>query len=67
MKYKDYPNKIALCKYILSELDRTIESMGPDGVYSALDMFRYRARKADLVKKRKEINKKLNTYVKKDI
>tara|TARA_A100001515_G_C4590062_1_gene215698 strand:- start:3729 stop:3932 length:204 start_codon:yes stop_codon:yes gene_type:complete len=67
MKYKDYPNKVALCKYILSELDRTIESMGPDGVYSDLDMFRYRARKADLVKKRKEINKKLNRYVKKDI
>ena len=67
MKYKDYPNKVALCKYILSELDRTIESMGSDGVYSDLDMFRYRARKADLVRKRKEINKKLNRYVKKNI
>tara|TARA_R100000781_G_scaffold97620_1_gene61436 strand:+ start:80 stop:286 length:207 start_codon:yes stop_codon:yes gene_type:complete len=68
MKYKDYPNKVTLCKYILSELDKTIEKMGEsDGVHSDLDMFRVKARKKDLVKRKEEIIKKLNTYVKKNI
>ena len=68
MKYKDYPNKVALCKYILSELDKTIESMGTsDGMYSDLDMFRVRARKKDLIKRKEEVTKKLNKYAKKNI
>jgi hypothetical protein len=67
MKYKDYSSKAKLCEYILSELDRTIDSMASDGMHSDLDMFRFRARKSDLVKKRKEVKQKLDRYVKKNI
>ena len=68
MKYKNYPNKVTLCKYIISELDKTIEKMGEsDGIQSDLDMFRVRARRKDLIKRKEEVIKKLNNYAKKDI
>jgi len=60
MKYGDYKNKKDLAKYIIAELTRTIQTMGDsDGLQSALDMFRApRARKKDLIAKRKQIKEK---------
>ena len=33
MKYKEYPNKKALCSYIISELDKSIAYLVRDYIY----------------------------------
>ena len=62
MKYGEYANKKDLAKYIIAELTKTINTMGnSDGLQSPLEMFRApRARKKDLIAKRKELKEKYN-------
>lgn len=62
MKYGEYKTKEDLAKYIIAELTRTITTMGDsDGLQSENSMFRTpRAKKKDLIAKRKEIKQKYN-------
>lgn len=60
MKYGEYKNRKECAKYIVTELERTIKLMGEsDGLQSSLEMFKApRAKKKDLINKKKEIIEK---------
>jgi hypothetical protein len=64
MKYKDYPSKKELCLYIISELNTTLDNMSAsDGVHSDNPMFKGpRAKRSELLKKRKEVKSKMKKY-----
>ena len=62
MKYKDYPSKKELCIYIISELDKTIDSLeSGDWIQNKLEMFKVpKAKKSDLLEIKKSLIKKYN-------
>ena len=63
MKYGEYKSKIELCEYIISELSRTIKTMGRDDISSDNEMFKTpRAKRADLIKKKHQVEEKLIKY-----